>query len=397
MDENMIRESREDRLLRGVLLAYFINGWIGIFGSLLPFFRQAYSLSYDQAGLMLSFRSVGNLVSMVLWGLLALRLGRRRSILLTVLMMVGCYALLASGWGTPALLMAVCLVEGTAMGCINNFSNTVISTLPGEKATRGFNLLHGVFAIGAFLSPLALVALTTLWPRQGWQVMTFGLCLLGLGQGLVYARMEMPPEAGGEKGSAADLSFLRDKRFWLTTVMLFFYLAVEYTIMGWLVTYFRDAGILSPRLAQVMSSLLWLLMFLGRMVGAAVTGKVSRGAILVVDAVGLLGFYLLMISSQSPVVVVIALAGVGAFMATLYPTAFAFGSDAIKGNDLGCSVMNLVGAVGGAIAPSLVGLAAERTGKIQSGMTLVAVGMILLLFSILVSLWSVRREKKQSL
>ena len=115
MDENMIRESREDRLLRGVLLAYFINGWIGIFGSLLPFFRQAYGLSYDQAGLMLSFRSVGNLVSMVLWGLLALRLGRRRSILLTVLMMVGCYALLASGWGTPALLMAVCLVEGTAV------------------------------------------------------------------------------------------------------------------------------------------------------------------------------------------------------------------------------------------------------------------------------------------
>ena len=395
MEENRLTGQQEDRLLRGVLLAYFLNGWIGIFGSLLPFLRQAHGLSYEQAGLLLSFKSGGNLVSMLLWGGLVLWLGRRRSILLTVLVMTLCYAFLALGLGTPALLMAVCLVEGTTMGCINNFSNTMISTLPGEKATRGFNLLHGAFAIGAFLSPLVLALLTGLWPKEGWRAMTWGLCGLGLVQGLVYARLELPREAGGEKGNKADMSFLRNKRFWLTTLMLFFYLAVEYTIMGWLVTYFRDAGILSAQVAQVMSSLLWLLMFLGRMVGAAITGKVSRGTILLVDCVGLLGFYLLMVSSQDPAVVVLALAGVGAFMATLYPTAFSFGSGAIKGNDLGSGAMNLIGAIGGILAPALVGFVAEKTGDIRSGMGLVAVCIFLLLGSILVSLWSVRREKEE--
>lgn len=394
MDENKRKELGEDRLLRRVLLAYFLNGWIGIFGSLLPYLRQAYGLSYDQAGLLLSVKSVGNLVSMLLWGLLVLRLGRRRSILLTVLLMVGCYAFVSLGLGDPPMLMVVFLVEGTTMGCINNFSNTMISTLPGEKATRGFNLLHGSFAIGAFLSPLALALLVWLWPQGGWRVMTWGLCLLGLGQGLVYARMDMTPEAGEERGAKADVSFLRNKRFWLTTLMLFFYLAVEYTIMGWLVTYFRDAGILSPQAAQVMSSLLWLLMFLGRMAGAAITGKVSRGRILVVDCIGLLGFYLLMISTRNPVVVALSLAGVGAFIATLYPTAFAFGSEAIKGNDLGCSAMNLIGAIGGTLAPALVGFVAERTGNIRSGMGLVTVCLCLLLGSILLSLWSVRGEEE---
>ena len=109
MEENRLTGQQEDRLLRGVLLAYFLNGWIGIFGSLLPFLRQAHGLSYEQAGLLLSFKSGGNLVSMLLWGGLVLWLGRRRSILLTVLVMTLCYAFLALGLGTPALLMAVCL------------------------------------------------------------------------------------------------------------------------------------------------------------------------------------------------------------------------------------------------------------------------------------------------
>ena len=34
----------------------------------------------------------------------------------------------------------------------------MMSTLPGKKSAIGYNLLHGAFAMGAVLSPLALVA-----------------------------------------------------------------------------------------------------------------------------------------------------------------------------------------------------------------------------------------------
>ena len=58
--------------------------------------------------------------------------------------------------------------------------------------------------------------------------------------------------------------------------MLLFYISTEYAIVGWLVTYFQDIGALSADYAQMMNSLLWLVIFAGRMVGAAITGKVSR-------------------------------------------------------------------------------------------------------------------------
>lgn len=383
---------REDILLRNMMLSFFLSGWTSLFGTLLPFLRQAHGLSYETSGLLLSCRSVGNLAAMLGSGLLAVYLGRRRSVLLMTGWAVVSYLVLASGVGSPVLLMAICLLEGAAGGGIGNFSNTVISTLTGERATRGFNLLHGGYAIGAFLSPLVLALCTGLWPQRGWQVMVGVLAALCVWQMLVYAKMELPPETGGGGVKAADWGFLGNRRFWLGTLMLFFYLAVEYTILGWLVTYFQDAGVLSPRIAQLMNSILWLLMFGGRALGAWVTGKVSQSTILVVDGVGLLVCFCWMISAGEPWAVVLGLGGVGAFMATLYPTAFAFGSECVKGDDLGCGVMNFLGAVGGVIAPALVGLVAERTGDIRSGMTVVTVGVVLLLGSILVSVWSVHRK-----
>ena len=80
-------------------------------------------------------------------------------------------------------------------------------------------------------------------------------------------------------------------------------------------------------------------------------------------------------------------------MATIYPTAFAFGSDCIRGNDLGCSIMIFTGSAGGILTPALVGLVVERAG-IRAGMGLVAVFTALLLLSIALSVVSVKNSAK---
>ncbi len=77
-------------------------------------------------------------------------------------------------------------------------------------------------------------------------------------------------------------------------------------------------------------------------------------------------------------------------MATIYPTAFAFGSDFIKGNDLGSSAMIFTGSVGGIITPALVGFVAEQSG-IRAGMGVVVVLTFLLVLSIIFSVFSVKK------
>lgn len=387
-------EHQQNRLLRNVLFAFFVSGAASQpLGSFIPFLREQYGFSYDLSGVLLSCQSTGNLISVLLAGFLPIYLGRRRAILTTSVWMAVAYLIFASGFGSPALFVAAFTMTGIARGGNSNFSNTMISTLPGDKATRGYNLLHGCFAVGALLSPLVLVFCTNRFPGMGWRLVAGLLALLCLSQIAVYAKMPLPREPEGKSVKTVDRSFLRVKQFWLGSAMLFFYISVEYAIVGWLVSYFQDTGVLSADWSQMMNSLLWLVIFCGRMIGAAITGKVSRSKLLLIDGVGFFAFFLVMFFSRDPVLIVLGLMGVGLFMATIYPTAFAFGSDCIRGNDLGCSIMIFTGSAGGIITPALVGLVAERAG-IRAGMGLVAVFTALLLLSIVLSIVSVKTTKE---
>lgn len=392
----MTEKQQENRLLRNVLFVFFISGTASQpLGSFIPFLRDTYGFSYDLSGVLLSCQSIGNLAAVLAAGFLPSYLGRRKSILITAIWMAVGYFLLASGIASPIILALAFLMTGVARGGNSNFSNTMISTLPEPRATQGYNLLHGCFAIGALLSPLLLVGITIWLPVSGWRIMAAGLCVLSVVQLIVYGKMPLPEEApkGGLKST--DRSFLKNKSFWLGSAMLLFYISAEYAIVGWLVTYFMDIGILNPNQSQIMNSLLWLVIFAGRMVGAAITGKVSQGKLLIADGIGFFAFFLLMFLSRTPAMIVAGLIGAGFFMATIYPTAFAFGSASIKGNDLGCSTMIFTGSLGGVITPAVVGLVAEKAG-IRAGMGLVVSLTAALLISILLSVFTTRKEKKHT-
>ena len=391
MSTQATAEKRQNQLLYCVLFAFFVSGAASQpLGSFIPFLRETYGFSYDLSGVLLSCQSVGNLISVLIAGFLPLWLGRRRAILLTAVWMTVAYLIFAAGLGSAPLLVAAFLMTGVARGGNSNFSNTMISTLPGEKAAQGYNLLHGAFAVGALLSPILLVVCAGRWPTFGWRLVAGILCLVCISQLVVYAKMPLPEEPPRKGVRSADRSFLKVKQFWLGSAMLLFYISAEYAIVGWLVTYFQDTGVLDASWSQLMNSLLWLVIFIGRMVGAAITGKVSRNKLLLLDGAGFFACFLVMFFSRTPAPIILGLVGVGLFMATIYPTAFAFGSDCIRGNDLGCSVMIFTGSVGGIVTPFLVGQVAERAG-IQAGMGVVAALTALLLVSIVLSVWSVRR------
>ena len=394
MNETIAEKKRQDALLHATLFAFFVSGAASQpLGSFIPFLRETYGFSYDLSGVLLSCQSVGNLASILLTGFLPYAIGRRRSILLTSVWMAVAYLIFASGLGATPLLIAAFLMTGVSRGGNSNFSNTMISTLPGERATRGYQLLHSCFAVGALLSPLLLVFCTTRLPGIGWRVVAGVLCALCVAQIVTYLKMPLPQENGKRSVKSVDKSFLRQKEFWLGSAMLFCYISAEYAIVGWLVTYFQDVGILNANHSQMMNSLLWLVIFCGRMIGAYLTGKLSRSKLLVIDGAGMFAFFLLMFFSRTAVPAVIGLMGVGLFMATIYPSAFAFGSESIRGNDLGCSIMILCGSIGGVLTPALVGFVAERSG-IHAGMGLIVMLTGLLLVSILLSVISVKRTEQ---
>ena len=377
-------DQQENALMRATLFVFFVSGASSVLmGNLMPFLRETYDISYTQAGLLLSLPSWGNIASIFITGYLPSYIGRRKTVLLTAVWMAVAFSLITFGIGGAAALSLACVMIGIARGGNTNFSNTMMSTLPGGKAAIGYNLLHGAFALGAVLSPLALIACTRN-DSANWKLMTFGIVVLCLLQLTVYGKMKLPTENITKSIRKVDRSFLKNKSFWVGASILFFYISAEYAIVNWLVTYFKDTGILSNEVSQLMSSLLWVVIFIGRMIGAALVGKISRKIILVVDGVGVLGFFLLVFFSRSELPIFVGIMGLGLFMATVYTSALALGTERIKGNDLGVSTMILIGTTGGIITPAIVGMVAEKAG-IQMGMGVVVAVTVLLLIMILIS------------
>ena len=385
--ENLMSEKQQNRLIASTLFVFAVSGASSmLMGNLMPFLRELYGISYAKAGLLLSLPSWGNLASIFITGYLPTYIGRRKTVLLTSIWMLIAFLLVTSGIGGGAILPLVCVMIGIARGGNTNFSNTMMSTLPGKKSAIGYNLLHGAFAVGAVLSPLALIACTRN-NDAGWRYMTAGIVVLCLCQFLTYLKMGLPQETITKSIKSVDRSFLKNRNFWLGAAILFFYISAEYAIVNWLVTYFKDTGVLNPEVSQLMSSLLWVVMFIGRMIGAAIVGKVSRKIILVVDGVGLMLFFLLVFFSRTQLPIFIGIMGVGLFMATIYTCALTLGTQTIKGNDLGVSTMIFLGSTGGIITPAFVGMVAEKAG-IQVGMGVVVAVTVLLLATILFSVFS---------
>lgn len=387
----MNQTKSENKLVMGTMFAFGVSGaGSQALGSLIPFLRDTYNLSYDFTGMLVSLQSVGNLAAIGLMGFLPSFLGRRKSVMLTSIWMAVAYLIFTTGWGGAFLLPAACFALGIAKGGNANFANTMMSTLPGKKASVGYNLAHGAFAVGALASPLLVVACTQS-ASTGWRITTAILLALCAVQFADYLWVPLPEEKIEKSVKSIDRSFLKSKSFYLASAILFFYVSTEYAINGWLVTYFQDIGVLSDNVAQMMSSLMWLIMFAGRMIGAAIVGKVSRKVLLVVDGVGLMVFFALVFFSRSPLPIILGIACVGLFMATIYTSAMALGTEAVRGNDLGVSWMILAGSAGGIITPATVGFVAERAG-IQAGMGVVVAMTVLLLVTILYSTFSKREE-----
>ena len=77
--------------MRATLFVFFVSGASSVLmGNLMPFLRQTYDISYAQAGLLLSLPSWGNIASIFITGYLPSYIGRRKTVLLMMILIIVC-------------------------------------------------------------------------------------------------------------------------------------------------------------------------------------------------------------------------------------------------------------------------------------------------------------------
>ena len=371
--------------------AFMINGMLALsIGSLMPLIRDDLLLNYEFCGMIVSLHSAGNLASSFVAGILPTYIGRKKSILFFNLFMAISYLILLV-FEHPVLIAMAFLMTGIARGATSNFCNQMINEMSGGKAAI-VNGLYAMFAVGAFSFPLILIAMTTTNPSNWIYACMFMLVMSLISLGLYFILpMENDQVDIKKKNGISGYGFFKDPMFYFCTLILFFYLCAEQGVISWMITYFKDTGLLPVSLSQVTASVLWIMILAGRLTTAWASMKFPRHRLLLLMGCGMAGFFVLLLMARSTPLILFGIMGFGFSMAGIYPTTVSFTSRLNEKYTMAWSFILTLASLGAILMPSLIGEIAEVSG-IAAGMRSLALVIVIDLIFIILLGYYIRKN-----
>ncbi|MCH4031569.1 MAG: MFS transporter [Lachnospiraceae bacterium] len=372
------------------MICFFLSG-IGAISSgvVVSLLRDRYGFNYSFTGTLVSIMSVGNMISLLIAGILPDFIGEKA----TTLLLCSGYAIgycLMAVTGSPALLLLAFLIAGIAKGCAAN-KCTVLTGSNTDDKPRAMNLMNAWFAFGALLCPF-LISFTG---HLGFSVPMFAVGAAGMLLWILFLRAGLPGRQAksGSAGKKTDYSFLRNPVFWILTLLLFCQNGAEYTVNGWLVTYYKNEGIMAGALAAYSVTIQWLFTLAARLFLAYGIKIKNTFKALSIMGTGATVMYIILIRMTSTGPAALALGLFSVFLAGIYPMAVASVGKMMSSASVG--VLLSIGGLGGIIFPWFVGIVADNT-TLRTGMAVNIIPCVGVLLLSLVMLHLTGKEEEKA-
>ena len=375
--EPIVHSSRRDRQLAPLLHSGFLLVGLvhTLLGPILPMLAARWRLDDAEAGSLFIAQFTGATFGCALSSPMIERLGSSRLMAFAYAAMAAAVACLGvNSWGIGLLSV---LSYGFAIGLIAPVTNLLVAEINSERRAAALNILNFVWALGAVAGP-PLIALLA---RDGHLVRPLiGLAALLFGIALLIARRPLTDSSSGANQPKPNQKdpppFERSTvHAWaspyalLTGGLIFIYVGTETAAAGWIASYAQRLGASASGFGTMMPSFFWAGLLIGRAAAPAVLRRVSEGALVLISmflagaglTVILVGSSLMTVSSGA------GLAGLG--LAAVFPTTFAiftrqFGRQASQLTGF----IFVMGGMGGALIPWLVGLTSARFGDLRIGL-----------------------------
>ena len=378
---------RQRYLIYDFFIAYFAMGlYLILIGSALPSIKADYGISYRIGGLMMSAQQIGYLVTGVCVSMIAQRLSVKAVYLgFGILAFVGLALMMVTG--NPFVLLFAMLLTGICKGSTCDFANQLVSTMSGSNASL-LNLAQAFFAVGACAAPLVAMVCGTSWRLAFAITIAVGIVMFLHGM-----RVEIRPEdsVSNEDSGTVDFGFFRTKIFWLCAALIMSYLAIEGSVMGWLVTYFVDSGVAKESTAQLLATALWGALLVGRFASAWLSTRFRPHHMIAVMSLGVAVCFTGLMMSHTLVPMTVSAIGLGLFMAGMYGTALGGSENLMEKYPMCMGMFIAIPGIGAALTQSAIGTIADHIG-IRGGMCFLYVLVAVLLVA--AALFFVYHQKK---
>jgi len=320
----------------GFLGYIFIGTAAVLIPSVMPFITEeflAIGLTLATISLIFPAQSAGSILGNLLAGIGSDLMGRQRLVWLSALILAAALAAAAITKIWLLFLLGFVIISA-AQGALSTGINAMIADANRDARGQALNTLHGIYGLGAAISPLIIGGLI----ERGlpWRWALAGTGLIWLFYSIVAYRLyrasraidDRADDEAGDRQVSQKLSWslLGQGTFLALFIIAFAYNGVAYSLLGWIALYMQETAGFSTFFSISMISVFYVALTTGRFLCATFTERIGYARTLLILAVGITLTYPLVLSGANSMLVVIGVFLTGLSLSGLFPTALAYGA-----------------------------------------------------------------------
>lgn len=327
-----------------------------IIGPLLPSLARAAHLSDDQSGFLFFWIFTG-----MATGALLCRGNYAR------MMAGGLFALSVSCFCFPWISRTALFPFGFFFGITVGTPMTAISLFAGrnypERRASVLTMLNFAWSAGAMLAPLIAARLLAV---SSWRAV-FHVLAGAAALAAIAASFTIRDQAENVR-TTPETTGLRNLRL-IVPFALFFFLEVGMETMfgAWISTFVLRVTRTSMALAAAAAAIYWTGFLISRGFSSLLLLRFNAGRLLQLSLLGALAASVLLLASESPALLTVAILLIGVALAPIFPVALAAFFDRARHSSDSRFILALSG-FGGSLFPWLVGSVAFHSGSLRSGL-----------------------------
>lgn len=392
-------------------LSYFLIGLAHVVvGSLLPVLLEHYGRSYTDGGSLIFAQFSGFLAGVLLSPWLARNFGKRRSLVLALLLLCAAEVLysLLPPWGW---LYAVGAAAGFGFGMVETLIGTIIISGITQGTGAAMSRLEVFFGLGA----LAMPAIASQFIALGWWRLAFPIISMFAAVTVIawlrgsFGTLDAvldeqehrdnstnsfkSPTEKASKGSPIG----NWKLLALFIVFFFIYVGTEMSLANFLPSMFIERLGLTQAEAALSVTCFWLAMAFGRLFTGYIADRYGYGVFVALSSLAstILLCVFPMVKGTVVTFVLIALLGLG--MSGIFSIALVFASKMMPGTEESTTSLLIgAGGVGGALLPLWLGNSMDRGGAVSSAWLLAGFACILCLLGCILYTLYMRKKRLQT-
>lgn len=337
-------------------IGYIILGLaFGLWAMLVPFVKDRLSVDKAQLGMLLLLIATGAVISMFFTGYTAAKLGCRKTVIISTLLISVCLPVLSVS-SSVALTGLFMFLFGMGLGMLDvtlNIQGAIVEESMKKHLMAGF---HSMYSFGVFFG---ILFITYLLKHISSSYAAFAVTAL-----IVILLIAIIPALLTYGGDKPQKIFIKPTRILFVLGMICFIAFVaEGVILDWSALFMREVRNIPPEYAGYSFSLFYITMGFFRFLGDKTAEKFSIKTILFFSSIlSILGLYIMLyVPFNAASFIGFTLAGAG--LANMVPVTIS-AAGKYKGNmplSIAVSAVATVGYFGTLIGPSVMGFVSEHT------------------------------------